>query len=76
MPLHSRAGPKPLRDARNYQEKARKFGYRGEREIFHSMEAELLKLRPNVKDRLNYLEVFMAVMAMLDYKQSVLKDLF
>ena len=69
--------PRPFRDIANYEEKAKKIGYRGgERELFKTMEKRLKNESDEVKTELMYLEVFKAVKTMADSNNSVTHDVF
>ena len=71
-----RCESRPKRNFENYKVKANVFGYKGNREHFEKLEAEL-ELKPdNLLLEMVYLKVFKSVKSVLDSKISVSRELF
>jgi hypothetical protein len=66
----------PKRSEKNYAEKAKVYGYRGDREHFQQAEKDLLKESDDFRNRLTYYQAFIDIKCILNQKNCVVNDLF
>lgn len=62
---------KPKNNVKNYLEKSRKLGYRGDRENFQKLEMDLDKEADLIKEKLAFFGIFKSVKEVLDSVPSV-----
>ena len=69
--------PRPYRDVENYEDKAKKIGYRGgERDLFRRVELQIKETSEEVREAMLYNSIFDIVKAMADQTVTVKKNLF
>ena len=74
--LFFRPESKPQSKLKNYLERARMFGYRGDREHFEKLEMDLSNEVELIRKRLSYFEIFEAVKGILDSVPSVTNECY